>query len=265
MTSYCGRESNEPVLSMRFAWCVLISILSIHLLGCSALKKTREPDAATVPGPASAVFRPATSPPYYLAAGDEIEVKFFYFDELDERLVIPPDGTISLQLVEDVHASGLTVKELEELLTRAYSERLDRPELAVMLRRSASMRAYVGGEVRAPQVVSIDGAMTIMQALYAAGGPLDSAEMDSVIIVRKAGANESTIIRINLDGEEAMNRNDIQLLPLDIVYVPKKFISEVGLFVKQYIDDIVPKHISVGFAFTKRLDDDREATVQFLP
>ena len=248
-----------------FGTCVF---LCVCWLGCAGLRdtaettETRETESAN----AGAVLgQSEAAPPYYLAPGDEIEVKSFYFPELNERLIIPPDGMISLQLVQDVRASGLAVQQLEEILSQAYSERLERPELAVLLRKSASMKVYVGGEVRTPQVIPIEGQMTITQALYAVGGPLDSADMSSVIIIRRADGDRPKLMRINLDSHEAMQRNDVILSPLDIVYVPKKFISKVGLFVKQYIDDIIPRHVSVGFAFTKRLDDDNISTVEILP
>lgn len=254
------REPLTGKIIILFA-CVLAAIC---WLGCAGAKETTatvaiEPsDAVAVVGGDEAVG------PYCLAPGDEIEIKHFYFSELDERLTIPPDGTISLQLVDDVHASGLSVSQLEEILEEAYSERLERPELAVLLRKSASMKVYVGGEVRSPQVIPIEGSVTLTQALYAAGGTLDSADMSSIIVVRRANGDQPKLMRINLAGEEALQRNDIALLPLDIVYIPKKFISQVGLFVKQYIDDIIPRHISVGFSFVKLLDD-KSTVVEVLP
>ena len=245
-----------------FGACVFACMYWVGCAGSRGTAGTRETESVNT---GAVVGQSEVVAPYCLAPGDDIEVKYFYFPELDEQLTIPPDGIISLQLVQDVRATGLTVSQLEKILRQAYSERLERPELTVLLRKSVSMKAYVGGEVRTPQVISIEGPVTITQALYAAGGPLDSANMSSVIIIRKVDGDEPKLMRINLDSQEAIQRNDIALLPHDIVHVPKKFISQVGLFVRQYIDDIIPKHVSVGFAFVKRLDDNSGTSVEFLP
>jgi len=58
---------------------------------------------------------------YVLGVGDKIAVKFFYKEKLNEEVTVRPDGKISLQLIGDVQAAGLTPDRLEEMITREYS------------------------------------------------------------------------------------------------------------------------------------------------
>ena len=61
------------------------------------------------------------SKPYVIQAGDELDIKFFYNPELNESVVVRPDGKISLQLIDEIQASGLQPSELDQKLTDLYS------------------------------------------------------------------------------------------------------------------------------------------------
>ena len=174
---------------------------------------------------------------YRLRPGDRIQIKFFYHPNLDETLIIGPDGKISLQLIDEVLAAGLTTSQLDELLTKEYDEYLKHTSITVMVREYAGLKAYVGGEVAQPSFISLSGNMTVLQSIFAAQGFRDTAKLENVLLIRKGPGNRPVAMVIDLEsvisGEQM--ENDIYLMPSDIVYVPKTFIAKVGVVVDQYL------------------------------
>lgn len=71
---------------------------------------------------------------YRLQAGDQLDIKFFFNPDLNEEVTLGPDGRISLQLIGDILAAGLTIDELKDLVTQHYDQELKDPEVAVLLR-----------------------------------------------------------------------------------------------------------------------------------
>jgi polysaccharide export outer membrane protein len=103
-------------------------LLAASLIGCAtnpaiqkAIPVSEMPQAQE---PAAYVIRP----------GDQLDIKFFYNPELNESVTVRPDGKISLQLVDEVQASGLQPAELDAMLTEAYSRELKKPMVTVIVR-----------------------------------------------------------------------------------------------------------------------------------
>ena len=178
---------------------------------------------------------------YRLRPGDEIEVKFFYHPELDERLMVGPDGKISLQLIDEVLAAGLTGFQLDEILTREYAKYLENYSVSVIVREYSGLKVYVGGEVVQPGFLSLKGNMSVLQSIYASQGFKVSAKPENVVLLRKGPDNRPVARTINLvpvlSGEQM--ENDVYLMPSDIVYVPKTWVAQAGDFVDQYIKRVL--------------------------
>jgi len=228
----------------------LEALMLMVLTGCRATQRH------AVPASSSSYELPhfgtyATEQYYILQVGDILDIKFFYTPELNETLPIRPDGKISLQLIDDVHAAGLTPEQLDAILTKKYTDRLDKPELAVIVRTFTAHKIYVGGEVRTPGTISFSGDLTALQAIMHAGGYNDTAELRNVVIIRDQGTMTPQFISLNL--EELLTRggtqNDIRLKPRDIVFVPKTGIARLNLFVQQYIDQVIPSALSLGLVY----------------
>ena len=180
--------------------------------------------------------RPQTRP-YILQVGDVIDVKFYRAAELNESVTIRPDGKISLQYVRDVQAAGLEPMELARWLSELYAYELRDPSITVIVREFANQRIYVDGEVKSPKEVPLRGPMTALQALSQAGGCLTTAEVTKVFLVRYHQTKEVREVKqLNLEKVE----EDVLLEPLDLVYVPRRGISDVNLFMEQYIFNNIP-------------------------
>ena len=187
---------------------------------------------------------------YRIQPGDLLDIKLFYNPELNEQLTVRPDGRITLQLVNDVVAAGLTPAQLTATLTKAYAAELRNPKVAVIVRTSVGDRAYVDGEVTRAGLVPLTGPTTVLQSISLAGGIKETAKTGEVILLRKMEDNKVTAYRINID--EAFSAtggaNDIYLKPNDIVYVPKSGIADVNTWVDMYIrkNIPIPLGLSVG-------------------
>lgn len=185
---------------------------------------------------------------YRLQIGDEIYVKFFYNKELNEELSVRPDGKVSLQLINDIEAAGKTPEHLAWEIMARYKKVLNTPEVTVIVKRSAGMKAYIGGEVKSAGVITIDSPVTVLQAVFQSGGFLDTASTRDIILVRRSEDNRPLVYRLDLSEPV----NDVYLAPFDLVFVPKSGIASANVFVQQYIDGILPFSRSLGFTFTNQ-------------
>ena len=144
---------------------------------------------------------------YKIQVGDTLDIKFFYHPELNESVVVRPDGRISLQLVHEVQASGLTPETLRENLRGKYEAQISKPEIAVIVRSFSSQKIYVDGEVVKPGLIPLTGPMTILQSIASAGGIKETARLDEVIIIRRGPENRpfSTVVNV----EKVINGDDL--------------------------------------------------------
>jgi protein involved in polysaccharide export with SLBB domain len=87
-----------------------------------------------------------TTPPqdYRVQVGDELDIKFFFNPELNESVLVRPDGRIALQLIGEVSIVGFAVEEIRSMLIEKYAGQLKNPEIAVLL-RSSHVRAGESG------------------------------------------------------------------------------------------------------------------------
>jgi protein involved in polysaccharide export with SLBB domain len=207
--------------------------------------------------PNYAPFLPAqmghsTNAVYCIQSGDVLAVKFAYDTNLDEQVVVRPDGKISLQLIEEVTAEGKQPSDLAKELADKYGKFLREPKVAVIVRDFAGMKVYVGGEVYSPRMLALNGQMTALQAVLGAGGFNDKAKLSSVIVVSRGEHNLPLVRTVNLKQVLAGDPNgqDPLLRPFDVVYVPKTFIANANKFVEQYIEEMIPGNLSSGFSYT---------------
>jgi polysaccharide export outer membrane protein len=194
------------------------------------------------------------TPAYRFFPGDEIEITIFSAPELSRTVTVGPDGRISLPLIEPVRAADLTAADLHDALIAAYAPQLRTPELSVTPKTYGSRQVFVGGEVARPGIYEMPANIDAFQAVMLAGGFLPSARRGDVLIMsRNTGATAVTEIDLSA---RAMRRGLPGAQPLsryDVVYVPRSGISQVNLFMQQYVRDALP----VQFSFYYDLQGNR--------
>jgi len=239
-----GLKQEMTMKAIKIIW---LSAL-ILVAGCSSSSITGRVGALQDLQNSSSPTSPAKE--YRIQPGDQLDIKLFYNPELNEQLTVRPDGRITLQLVNDVVAAGLTPAQLTAVLTKAYSGELRNPKVAVIIKTSVADRVYVDGEVTRAGLIPLTGPTTILQSISQAGGIKESANPEEVILLRKMEDNKVTAYRVKIN--ETFNgagaNQEIYLKPNDIVYVPKSTIANVNTWVDMYIrkNIPIPLGLSVG-------------------
>jgi protein involved in polysaccharide export with SLBB domain len=186
---------------------------------------------------------------YRIQPGDQIEVKLFYNPELNESVTVRPDGRVSLPLAHEIPAAGLTPSELTQVLKNHYSRELSRVEITILMRSFAGRQIFVDGEVNRPGLVPLSASMTVLQSIAVAGGIKDSARSSEIVIIRRGPESKSQVFTVDLtrvlDGTDI--GQDVTLMPFDVVYVPKSAITNVNVWIDQYLRKNVP--VSFGLSY----------------
>ena len=191
---------------------------------------------------------------YRIAAGDELSLRFLVNPDLNAQVIVGPDGRGVFPLISALKVEGLTVEEANDALTREYATALRQPQVQAMITAYGSAQIYVGGEVKTPGVHAIKGQMTVAQAVFLAGGFAETARTGEVVVVRQRPGDGQVLLRtVNVRGllTKGGSGGDFAILPGDLVFVPRSAIAEVDLFVKQWIDGVLPFSRSYSFGTTK--------------
>lgn len=192
---------------------------------------------------------------YLLFAGDQIEVSVWRVPEVSRTVIIGPDGKISLPLLQNVQASGLTARELAESLKTLYSSRLLNPEVTVIPMTVRQPVIYVLGDVRNPSAIPYRNALTAMQAIGAAGGFLRTGAESDVTIVRlsKDGYLRAIPIEVDAGGQPGpyLAIALTQLEPDDVVFVPEHGRSQIVRFISDLV--LLPTQLLLNFKLVKSL------------
>lgn len=179
---------------------------------------------------------------YRLRPGDQLDIRLIHNPEFSDRVVVTPDGQISMPLIGFVPAAGRTPRELQAELQARFRRELRQPEVSVIPRTFAQQRVFVGGEVGTPGVYELPSQIGVLQAVITAGGFRPTAREDGVVLIRRTPDNRAALRVVDLEAvlQRGQLQEDVPLQPFDIVYVPRSDIAEVGLFVEQYIRALLP-------------------------
>jgi len=242
----CGR-----VLLRAMSTAALLAALVLSN-GCTTSAGPSRAAAASWPSPPP----PAEEGRYVLQPGDVISVTFFFTPRFDTTARIRPDGFVSLAPVDEVRAAGLTTRELDAMLTTLAAKRIDDPELTVGVVEYSSRKVYVGGEVKENGLYQLQQRMTVLQAILSAGGPLPTADLNSVVIIRRDANDTPRAYAVKLDEDLSTGIivNDAYLAPFDVVYVPPSAITKLDRVVDQYVRKLIPINLGAGFNYIKNAD-----------
>ncbi|MBU1044376.1 MAG: polysaccharide biosynthesis/export family protein [Candidatus Omnitrophica bacterium] len=176
---------------------------------------------------------------YRIGNGDVLSVKVWQNPDLDDQVIVRPDGLISFALVGEVEASGKTITEFSNTLTQGLREFIKYPQVSVSVNTFGGNRVIVLGQVRSPGVYTLAKGKTILEAVGLAGGFTEDAVTPSIILV-KGGLQNPDPKRLDLN--KALKLADLSdnlvLESEDIVYVPRRFVKDVNYFLKLFLDPV---------------------------
>lgn len=127
---------------------------------------------------------------YRLGSEDEVEVLVWKNADLSRIVSVRPDGKISLPLLGELQAAGLTPEELREAVTERLKEYKETPEVSVIVKGINSLSVFVMGEVVQPGKIQLRSETTLLQAITQAGGFTKFADRDNIVLLRRAGGQE---------------------------------------------------------------------------
>ncbi|CAN5165376.1 polysaccharide biosynthesis/export family protein [soil metagenome] len=185
-------------------------------------------------------------PGYRLYPGDQIDVATPSAPELNRSVTVGLDGRIQLPMVGPFMAADRSTPQLEQVLTAAYAGQLIDPRVEVSVKQAQPLRIFVGGEVGKPGVYDMPGDIDSLQASVMAGGFLTTADTHRVVVIRRGADGRAMMRQVDL-GQAVRGAPRADAVPLrrfDLVYVPKSGIAVAGLFVQQYLRDLVPVQFS---------------------
>lgn len=175
---------------------------------------------ATAPKPVAGI---ATPDDYVIGPEDVLAVAFWRDEAMSGETLVRPDGKITLRLLGDIHAGGLTTEQLRESLVKAASKFLEDASVTVMVKQINSRTITVVGEVGKQGVFPLKGPMTVLQAIGNAGGLSEYADKANISVIRtENGVQKAYPFDYNAIVKERKKlEQNIFLKPGDQVVVPE--------------------------------------------
>ncbi len=175
--------------------------------------------AAEPPAPPLAP-KGAVDPDYVIGPSDTLEVNVFNEPKFSGSLPVRPDGMISISLLGDIPASGLTPMQLGAEITSRLKKLITDPSVTVSVLAINSKRIYLVGEVGKVGPLPMTPGMTPLQAIASAGGPSPYANTKHIYILRTVNGKQQ---KIPFDYKKAVKVGDMQgvtLISGDTIVIP---------------------------------------------
>lgn len=163
-----------------------------------------------------------TPPPDYVIGPDDILTIVFWRDkDMSNEVAVRPDGKISLPLLNDVQAAGLTPEQLRLQVTAAASKLIEDPTVTVVVKTINSRKVFITGQVNKQGPYPLAGPTTVLQLISMAGGVLEYADAKNITILRNEGGKQVTFKFNYKDVSKGKNlKQNIELKPGDTIIVP---------------------------------------------
>lgn len=160
---------------------------------------------------------------YRIGAGDALQIVVWKEPEASvPQAVVRADGKISMPLIKDVDAVGLTPRQLEESLADKLSKFINGPDVTVVAKEIRSLKVYIMGGVKKEGPVTLLSPMTVLQVINEAGGLTDYAKRKKIYILRRDENGKQ--IRLPFDYQAVIKgeqpAQNIFVMPNDTVVVP---------------------------------------------
>ncbi len=192
----------------------IVCFLALGSLGAGCAQRP-----VAVPPPEPGVDNRET---YVIGVTDVLTISVWGNQDLSMRVPVRPDGKISVPLLDDVPAAGLTPMELKEVLAREFAEYVSNPHVTVIVSEMNSQAVSVMGEVARQTRIPLTRDLRVLEAIATVGGFSNFADRGDVRIVRRNGDGTEEEYRFDYDAYIKGNApgSNILLQPGDTVIVP---------------------------------------------
>ena len=190
---------------------ILLAAMMTVLSGCTGVsQETRAPLDTVAAAPAGE--------DYVIGPEDILHISVWKDETLTTDAMVRSDGKISVPLINDVPAAGLTVLQLKDDITARLKEYIPGAEVTVVVKEMRSNKVYIQGEVNKPGPQVFNGELTVIQALSLAGGLTPYAKRSAITILRADGSqlqfNYNQVVRgRHLEQNVVLQRGDTLIVP----------------------------------------------------
>ncbi len=177
------------------------------------------------PGNANSEARVPVAPPapvdYVIGTDDVLAIVFWRDPDMSGEVVVRPDGKISLPLVHDIQAAGLTPEQLRSAVEERVRQYVEEPNATVIVRQINSRKVFITGQVARPGPYPLTTPMTVLQLIATAGGLTEYADKKAIFVLRNEAGRAMTFAFNHDDVIRRRNlAQNILLKPGDTVVVP---------------------------------------------
>jgi polysaccharide export outer membrane protein len=130
---------------------------------------------------------------YQLHAGDLLQITVWKEADLQQEVLIRPDGGMTFPLVGELHAAGHTVADLTKMVEERIRKYVPDAVVTVVLKTPAGSQVFVVGKVNHPGTFPLLGPLDVMQAISLAGGSTPFADLNAIRILRRRDGHETSI------------------------------------------------------------------------
>ena len=190
--------------------------------GAQSFAPSATQDRAATASPNTGLPEATTVPPdYVIGPEDQLSVVFYRDKDMSADVVVRPDGKISLPLLNDIQASGLTPDQLRQKVSLEAKRFVQDPNATVVVRQINSRKVFITGAVEKPGTYPLIGPATVLQLIATAGGVKEYADSRKIVIIRREGGKQTTF---DFNYKEVVGRKNMQqnieLRPGDTIVVP---------------------------------------------
>jgi polysaccharide export outer membrane protein len=171
-----------------------------------------------VPSTFAPLDRVPVTPDYLIGPGDELLIRAWGQIDINYRAVVDRTGTIYIPKIGAMSVAGLRYDELNSALTRDIGRVFKNFELNVTLGQLRSIQVFVVGQVKRPGSYTVSSLSTLVNALFASGGPSNRGSMRNIVLKRQGKeVTRFDLYDLIVSGDKS---KDAQLLPGDVIYAP---------------------------------------------
>jgi polysaccharide export outer membrane protein len=200
----------------------LVLILALSF-GCATLAHAQVAPSGNRPKPQSTEAGLLTEPGFTIGPEDVLAVHVWREADVTGDVTVRADGMITLPLIRDVKAAGLTPNELAEHIQTSMREFITDATVTVIVKQMNSRKVFITGEVAKPGVYPLRSTITVMQFIALAGGLTEFAEANEIAVLRVKDGNTTTLKVPYKDIAKGKRVElNVVLEPGDTVVVPER-------------------------------------------
>lgn len=211
----------KSAIQMILGACLIVGVAQARSESRTVQDKNDEAKASKSQATPADVPTVAEDPVYKIGPQDVLRIDVWREDQLTRTIPVRPDGRITLPLLNDVQAAGLTPMELARVIREDLKKYISNPQVTVSVTEINSRRVYVNGEVARAGAYALLPHMTVLQALSNSGGFTQFAKVKNIYILRTGNGNQ---VKLPFNYKAAISgknpEQNIELQSGDVIVVP---------------------------------------------